>query len=120
MTDIVEYFKKRKYKVKYILYFTITWTEKPDNIVETITYLLLENGFSNRKIEIKSYGYCQTFEKERTTSVYLKVVLPWLENIDGQLKRFKEDCPDNVIESDDNEAIIIEEKGKVITIKRDK
>ena len=114
----MKFFKKRKYEVKYILYFTITWKEETD-IEETITYLLLENEFSDRRIEIRSYGYCETFEKERTTELYLKVILPWLKNIDGPLKDHMEDYPDNVVENDKKASVTVTQDGNIFSIKRD-
>ncbi len=117
MTDIVEYFKKRKYKVKYILYYTIKWSDQ-NYLEETMTYLLLENGFSKRKLEIKSYGLCETYEKSRETELYRQVILPWLRDIDGPLKEHMKTYS-GVVERDDNETITVEEKGKIITIKRD-
>lgn len=116
---MIKFFKKRKYKVKYFLYFVITWVDL-DNIDETITYILLENGYSKRKVEFESYGNCRRFHKEESTELYLKVILPWLNNIDKPLKGFIKRHSSRVVEHENNETVTVEQKNNILYINRDK
>ena len=72
--------EKRKFKTVQVLHFSIRWTDLQD-LVETMTYILKENGLGERKVDIHSYGHCKLNNKEEQNDLYAKTILPWLNHV---------------------------------------
>ncbi len=73
----MDFFRKFKYQYVTKIDGRVNWTDL--DIKEPVTFILLENGFGKRKVEIVSHGYTKSNNTWKSIPLYGSIICPWIK-----------------------------------------